>query len=133
MEAAAARVCACGHPVGGHREKGFTSTIVDGAIVNTDHPDHVVGVFFCTVEGCDCRMDTRENAFGWKVGTEVLTRRQKTGVIVAVGVDTVDVQFGGETGPVYTMKNGNVVNARQYRKGMARANAKGHGNQYLDR
>lgn len=45
------------------------------------------------------------------VGQEVVTRRAKHGVVVAVGASTVDVRFGGS---IFTMKHGQVVSARVY-------------------
>lgn len=63
LDAAAARLCACGHPVGGHREapSGVWELDGDGRIVELPNPDYRPFVSSCEVTGCACEVDHRED------------------------------------------------------------------------
>jgi hypothetical protein len=56
LDRAAAQLCACGHPMGEHRELQPDRVIIDGEIVETPHPEYKPGLFFCGIEGCGCRV-----------------------------------------------------------------------------
>ena len=57
-EAAAAKLCSCGHPMSEHRERGYETVVEyeDGVVVVIEKPrqGHVPGRFFCRASGCDC-------------------------------------------------------------------------------
>ena len=61
LDAAAARTCACGHPVGGHREAPSCGWALDDArmLVEVPNPDYRPFVSLCEVPGCGCEIDHR--------------------------------------------------------------------------
>lgn len=63
MEAAAAKLCTCGHRMGGHRELGYERIIEINELGHAvgeryePKPDHVPGHFHCEDDGCTCSIE----------------------------------------------------------------------------